>query len=567
MAEVARRSMVRGLREGDTVTLHTPMEVGQRVHNTVYGTGVLGRPHKGRDGQPNGFYDVLLSDGNTQVIRGDMLRPITSDHDPVDLWAKFDPPELPQGILPKVIEDFAFSHGETMGADPGGLAAAALAVCAAAIPDRIKLQVKVHDDRWRESARLWIGLIGEPSTKKSPLMSAAIAPLARLDTALFREYKRALSEYGKLGKEDQKAATPPKQRRLRIEDATIEATQGVLADSPDGVLLAQDELSGWFGSMDKYSGGRGAAKDRGFWLQSFNGGAYAVNRVGRGADLIENLSVSLLGGIQPEPIRKIAHESHDDGLLQRLFPIVLRPATLGRDEPKSDEVAEYEATIDRLTRLHEPAIVGGNLSGLPAVLVFDEGAQAIRRDLEQKHLDLVSCEAINKKLGAHIGKYDGLFARLAIVFHCVDNAGCERPPRVINENTARRAADFLHGFLMRHAVAFYAGTLDFSEAHDAVTATAGYILAHDEMTEITPRNIQRGDRTMRSLDRDAALKVLDQLEAFGWLDRLPIERNQTTPRFAVNRRVHELYAKRGEAERERRQQARAMIAAIAGSKA
>jgi Protein of unknown function (DUF3987) len=70
--------------------------------------------------------------------------------------------------------------------------------------------------------------------------------------------------------------------------------------------------------------GRGAAKDRGFWLQCFHGGPYAVNRISRGAFLIENLSVSLLGGIQPDPIRTVAADTVDDGLLQRLIPIVLR---------------------------------------------------------------------------------------------------------------------------------------------------------------------------------------------------------------------------------------------------
>ena len=47
----------------------------------------------------------------------------------------------------------------------------------------------------------------------------------------------------------------PVQKRLCLEDTTIEAAQEVLAGSPTGVLLHQDELSGWFGSMDKYSGG------------------------------------------------------------------------------------------------------------------------------------------------------------------------------------------------------------------------------------------------------------------------------------------------------------------------
>jgi hypothetical protein len=72
-----------------------------------------------------------------------------------------------------------------------------------------------------------------------------------------------------------------------LQDTTIEATQDILKDSPNGVLCFQDELSGWFGSMDKYSNARGAAKDRAFWLEAFNGAPYSVHRVGRGSVFIE----------------------------------------------------------------------------------------------------------------------------------------------------------------------------------------------------------------------------------------------------------------------------------------
>jgi hypothetical protein len=64
--------------------------------------------------------------------------------DPVDLWGRFEPPELPQGLLPPMIELFARETGVQMGADPAGLALAALVTCAAAIPDRVKIKVKRH---------------------------------------------------------------------------------------------------------------------------------------------------------------------------------------------------------------------------------------------------------------------------------------------------------------------------------------------------------------------------------------------------------------------------------------
>jgi hypothetical protein len=372
--------------------------------------------------------------------------------DPVDIWAKFDAPTLPRGILPDVIERFAFNQGSDMGSDMAGIAVSALAVCAAAIPDKIKLQVKRHNSGWLESARLWVALVGPPSSMKSPIMAAAVRPLRRIDSEMARQYADARARYDKLSKEEKSQTQPPKQTRLLLQDTTIEAAQEVLKDSVDGVLCYQDEMSGWFGSMDKYSGGRGAAKDRAFWLEAFNGAPYSVNRIGRGAGFIENLSVSLIGGIQPEPIRKLADESLDDGLLQRLLPIVLRSAVAGRDEVMSPVVSEYSELIGRLHHLDNP-MFGGNSEA--TLLHFDEGAQQYRQELERKHLDLQSVEAIHPKLAAHIGKFNGIFARLCVVWHCVDSPPGTLPA-IISERTARDVGAFLHGFLLPHALAFYA---------------------------------------------------------------------------------------------------------------
>ena len=102
-------------------------------------------------------------------------------HPPVDLWAQVNAPPLPMGLLPEVIEKFAVVQGELMGADPAGLAMAALTVCAAAIPDSIELQVKQHDLGWRESTRLWTGLVGEVSAIKSPILKEATRTIVRID--------------------------------------------------------------------------------------------------------------------------------------------------------------------------------------------------------------------------------------------------------------------------------------------------------------------------------------------------------------------------------------------------
>jgi len=255
---------------------------------------------------------------------------------PVDLWAKFGPPSLAPGMLPNIIEDYAVAQGRAMGADIAGIAVAAIAVCTAAIPDKIQLQVKKHNTGWLEQSRLWFALVGPPSTMKTPIISAAVAPLMKIDSEMARKNSEARARYDKLPAKEKRQTDPPKQTQLMLQDTTIEAAQEIFKDSPDGLLCYQDELSGFFGAMDKYSGARGASKDRAFWLQSYNGGAYSVHRIGRGAIYIPNLSAGILGGIQPDAIRKVAAECVDDGLLQRLLPIILQPAVLGQDEPLSE---------------------------------------------------------------------------------------------------------------------------------------------------------------------------------------------------------------------------------------
>jgi uncharacterized protein DUF3987 len=483
-----------------------------------------------------------------------IIKPVVGfDSDPVDLWAKHEPPTLPKGLLPQVIEDFAFKQSELMGCDPAGLAMAALAVCAAAIPDNQKIQVKKHG-RWKESARVWVGLAGPVSAKKSPIMREATVPLNNIDAKMSRDYSQAMAAYKLLSKEEQRGREPPPHERIRIEDATPEAVQPILRDSPHGVLLVRDELSGWFGGIDKYAHGRGGAADRGFWLQAFNGGSYTWDRVGRGSGYIENLSVSILGGIQTDALRRVVAEGVDDGLIQRLFVILLKSAVLGTDEPLDTD--SYDALVtklrDKLARQHNPTD-----------LQFSEEAAAIRRQLEKKHLDLQSAyERVNKKLAAHIGKYDGLYARLCLLWHVVEHID-DIWPTSISADTAQRVADFLHNFLSKHAIAFYVDVMGLSDDHDRLTAVAGYILAR-RLARVTRRDIQRGDGTMRGRDRRDTESVFHQLEAFGWLNQQQ-GRRLGDVQWHVNPAVHEKFAAKAEEEAERRARESAdIVASLSG---
>jgi Protein of unknown function (DUF3987) len=207
---------------------------------------------------------------------------------------------------------------------------------------------------------------------------------------------------------------------------------------------------------------------------------------------------------------------------------------------------------DKLARQHNPTD-----------LQFSEEAAAIRRQLEKKHLDLQSAyERVNKKLAAHIGKYDGLYARLCLLWHVVEHID-DIWPTSISADTAQRAADFLHNFLSKHAIAFYVDVMGLSDDHDRLTAVAGYILAR-RLARVTRRDIQRGDGTMRKMDRRDTESVFHQLEAFGWLNQQQ-GRRLGDVQWHVNPAVHEKFAAKAEEEAERRARESAdIVASLSG---
>lgn len=464
--------------------------------------------------------------------------------EPVDLWSRYEEPKLPKNLLPDGIERFARRQASIMGADAAGMAMAALAVCATAIPDAIELQVKRNDPTWREHARLWVALVGPPSRKKTPIFKAAMGPLRSIDNTLMRGYLAASEEYEKLTKDEKKDTPKPKQRRLVISDTTIEAAQEVMMDSPDGILSEQDELSGWFGSMDRYNAKGGG--DRAFWLKAFNGGTYNLNRIARGAKQIPNLSISLLGGIQPEPMRKFASESVDDGLLQRMLPVILRPSTVGQDIGPDAAAADYDRLVNDLYGLRNHGHI---------VIHFSEGAKAIRDRLEQEHLDLsMALESVSPKLSAHYGKYDGIFARLCLVWHCIEHA-YQALPHTVSEETADRVAYFMHEFIRPSAIAFYAGILGMGAGHEDLISLASLIVAKG-MGEVAARDVQRSGQSLKHVTADDFRSIAEKLEAFGWLERGEPKPKSNTPRWIVNPRVHDIFQDRAEAEMTRRQAAR-----------
>jgi len=144
----------------------------------------------------------------------------------------------------------------------------------------------------------------------------------------------------------------------------IEAAQEVFKDSPDGYYPTRMSYPLFSGRWTITALRAALPRTGRSGCKVEMAGRTLFQRIGRGSVHIPNLSACITGCIQPDVIRLVAADSVDDGLLQRLLPVILQPTVLGHDEPLSDGAIYYAKLIRYM------------ISGLekPITLKFDDTA-------------------------------------------------------------------------------------------------------------------------------------------------------------------------------------------------
>lgn len=487
-------------------------------------------------------------------------------------------PELGAEHIPQALEPFVFDTAERMGVDPASVALCALVSLASIINDGWRIQPKRHDTEWSESPRLWGAIVGPPSILKTPLLRAVTRPLDHIETEARSRHAEAMRAWKaevaalKAAKGIAPIPAEPRCDRWLVEGATVEALSELLRDddearfrTPSGKLLVrQDELSEWIASLDQYkAGGRGGG-DRGAYLRLYNGGRYVYDRVGRGSFAIPNWSACMLGGIQPEPIQRIATKSADDGLLQRFLFIVPSGQHEGLDRaPNMTAVNGYGALFRALQFLSPPRY----LSGEPCPIKLSEDAHIYRELINQAVRLRSAWPDTSARLQATLGKWPGTFARIVLVFHLINHASsqpedqAERFLEEVQEDTAKRAAAFMLEILLPHLLRAE-GLLYLTEQTGHAHWIAGFILTYDTALaagRISVRDIQRAYKPLRAPERRRELvEIMNTLEAAGWI-RAELPENPARPltSWHLNPRLQAIFADRANRERERRIAARA----------
>jgi hypothetical protein len=466
-----------------------------------------------------------------------------------DPWQAFPVPAFPLETLPPALRNFVDFQSRNIGADQSGIAMAALAAYSGAIDHRFGLKMMENGD-WYASPRLWVLLVGPPSSKKSPALTACLKPLRAAEHALAGDHAKAVAKWQELKDAGEKTPAPAPPIRYTAGDATVEKMGELLSHQNRGILVIQDELSAWIGSMDKYSGGgKGGAADRGFWLQAYNGGTHRVDRIGRGSVAIENCSVSLVGGIQPNRLAELGN-LNSDGLLQRFLPVMMSGAQLPQDIADDGAVEAYGSLI-------------GQLAGIEGCRQFmSPGAMRVAKEFQQFAHVIENTGGLGEHFCSFVGKLHGVHGSLALILHLAADPA-EAPYDPVSEETALAAARIVREFIIPHAMALYQESNDKAD-WEYLRALCSFILTSAN-SRFVPSDFTAGVRAMRGKGGWEIGQMVSPLVAGNWL--IEDRQGAVVRGWTVVPGVREVLAARRDTELARKAEALRALQALRGTKA
>ena len=133
--------------------------------------------------------------------------------------------------------------------------------------------------------------------------------------------------------------------------------------NPRGILTFRDELTGLLVQWDREDG----ADERAYFLEGWNGnGTYTDYKITRGLTDAKSICISLLGGIQPDKLKRYLYQAmqgNNDGLMQR-FQLAVWP-----DEPEHWELID---TIPNKTEKQRVYIIMQALAELDFISIWSD---------------------------------------------------------------------------------------------------------------------------------------------------------------------------------------------------
>jgi hypothetical protein len=552
---------VGGLAYLGTLARDTPTAANVRAYAEIVHERAIKRQliEAGRDITSAAFGDnghtarelTLQAVARIEAVRS-VLQPDASWPAPVNLFAEMAAPPFVAGDLPAPLSAYAIAFASRSGIDQTITLTAAAAVAAMAIDDTFVLEAD-GSTKWQQPARLWVLNIGHPGSGKTPAQRAMSAPLWEINGNVRKQWEADCAATSKDEPE-------PVLQRVVIGDTTIEGLSVALENNPRGVGIIADEFESWLGSIDTYRRTGAASRDRGAWLQAFDGGPHSIERVQRGSIFVPNWGVGILTATTPAAMAKLAKSLPEDGLLQRFIPAIARRQSLDPTPIEGIDSARetYASTIKRL-------FAASPRNNRRVVSLSYEAAAAFQVWRRENQLLGEAMGSLQPALESHMAKHPAMLLRVALTFHCAqvvsfgDAAARDPAAWPVTLDTMKTAIAFMTR-TAKHAMALFLNLTGAGRAFELARDIARAVLVATDSV-IARRDLQAKVRAFRAAaahEQDAALSLLIDTSWLRAADSGYTKAHAT--RFDINPKIKAQFAQLAERERERRALLREAIA-------
>jgi len=353
---------------------------------------------------------------------------------------------IPLDILPGIYGEFAQEVVNVHKSPENYLVGGILA----AISTAIGANLKIKSARMQTSANLWLMLVGDSGTGKSPLLDICLKPIheqhMRLDTA-FRKLVKMQKDYPEQFK------AKPIRRAVLTKGGSIEGMMKTMESAKRGLLMHKDELSSLL-KFNKYSSGHGDEKEMYLSLWGRQDLYLERRKEADNYNLVEPF-LTIVGNIPT----KVARTEFDkvgiwDGFLWRFLPCIYtehRQRVVGYDSQELETKDKYQAAILEIFDWYEH---------LNPIKVNEETDQEyietkvlrLTKDADHLYTDWINYCAFrqyNSETSSTreiIGKIEQQCLRLALVLHVAEQGPASETDQV-EIGTIRQAIRLCEYFL------------------------------------------------------------------------------------------------------------------------
>lgn len=444
-------------------------------------------------------------------------------------FKKPEPPKpfvpFPVDQLPEPLRSLVVEGAVALQCDPVLIVLPVLSTIGSAIGNSRQLMLK---DGWSVSSSLWTMFIAESGSVKTPAFRLAKEPLEAIEESANDQfdadderYESELAEYQAAKKQHAKhkegdaprVPTAPVPERFIVKDTTLAALVEILRDNPRGLLVAVDELAGWFGSFNKHDNGGGDAQH---WLSIYSGESISVDRKGErnSRNIMRPIKVyrpfvSITGAIQPGLWRTTLGPEHQASGMAARFMMAMPPR---RGKVWSDaEVSQttrsrYAALVQSLVTLDADVTETGRYK--PKFIGMGRAAKKRFQEFFDRH----NVDHLNRNdaLAAASSKIEEIPARLALLIHCVRFSNGDTAKNQVDAESMA-AAIVMADWFMNEAERIY-GAMDGDAASQPLRDLADWIRLRGGTVRAS--DLVSGRRQIKTVQQ--AETMLNRLVEFDW---------------------------------------------------